>query len=261
MSVVTAVPDDMELVETTLDIYRMDHMLQRTLFVCALEGALQDGVAALKERGITADADTVLVLAGELRTASAERCFFCTSDNVHKTGWLVSFDHPFMTWAELAQVACSCLGKYRTTRITLMRGWEKREVQAQIAERVPTRMDPERIMYTDKCSVPGCGQLFKVTAQNVAVGFAKTGLFRGWNRCPPCELKMKIRREQKQLEQSLERGIAVPGVGVVKRAPRKNALTPITPESKLPHGAAHGWGSLGDAPSLKEAFAKFKNGG
>lgn len=256
MNAVLAENDEMELVETTLDVRDFDWVLQRVLYVCALEGALEDGVSALKERGIIADTDAVLVLAGQLREKSAERCCFCFEENTHKTGWLVRPGLPHMPWAELAAVACGCLGKYRQTRTTSVRGWEKRENQEILAKKYHSgQIDGDRVVYHDKCSVKKCGAPFKVTVQNVVHGFLATGLFRGWNRCVPCEVKNKERREQRQLEKGLTQGLSVPGVGLVKRAPRKNALTPITPES-LPHSAAHGWGTLGESSVLQEEYAR-----
>jgi len=150
--------------------------LQRTLFVAALAGRPEAGVAALDALNITATAEHVLGMADTLREFSAERCWFCGEKNQHPTGWST------MSWAELAHVACPCLAEYRGTRKVLFPRWETR--LAEIAERVHGgALRGSTILYTDRCS---CGTLFKVTAKNAAVAYVSTGKFAGWNRCPAC---------------------------------------------------------------------------
>jgi hypothetical protein len=106
------------------------------------------------------------------------------------------------------------------------------------------------VIYTDKCSEAGCGRPFKVTAQNVYIGLETNGTFRGWTRCPSCVRKQPYRP-------TATKEVFVEGVGLVRRAPRKNALTPV----QNPHAAAHGWGTLGDQASIKETLEKIKKGG
>lgn len=244
--------DELEICEVTLDVRDFDHVLQRRLFISALEGATQYGVNALKARGIEVTDDTVMELAGVLRNMSAERCVFCSAENLHKTGWLVAPGVPHMPWAELAPVACACLAKYRTSRRTMIRGWESPVKQAELAKQMHDGdIDPDRIVYTDKCKAKTCERVFKVTVQNVVMGYMASkregadGRFRGWSRCQPCETKKRLQRGE---EASLIQ---------VRRAPRKNALTPITPARKGWAGLA----TLGENASLKEAFERFKKGG
>lgn len=232
-----------EAVVVTLN-HEIDQRSQKRLFCFVLAGKAEDAVTMLAEKGHLMTEDEVVDQAYVLRNLSEKRCFFCGEDNPHQTGWFFHPDKESMSWSQLALSACYCLDEFRTSRITVMAGWEKKLklIHKKVGDKT---MAGSRVLYTDKCSESGCGRSFKVIAQNVYIGMETNGTFRGWTRCPPC-----VRKRQQALE---ARGPTF----ITARPARKNALAPPV----NPHAAAHGWGALGDNPSIQEALEKFKKGG
>lgn len=246
----TATSSNTETGEVVVTLnYEIDQASQKKLFCAVLAGKAEKAVGMLAEKGHLLTEDEVVDQAYVLRNLSTKRCFFCGVENAFQTGWFFHPDKESMSWEQLALCACSCLDEFRTSRVTVMAGWEKKLklIHRQVGDKT---MAGSRLIYRDKCSESGCGRPFKVTAQNVFIGMETNGTFRGWTRCPSC-----VRKQQ------LAKGVFVPGVGLVRTAPRKNALAPSTPALSA-HGAAHGWGTaLGDVASFQEEMEKFKKGG
>lgn len=239
MSAAVAVESNAVDVIATLDM-RLNVPLQKKLFCAVLEGKHPAAQKLLTENKLLMTEEEIEDQALVLRNLSAENCHFCGEENRHKTGWFFDPNKAWtaMPWDELAGVACSCLDDLRSTRIVLVRGWEKRvaEIHRKVGDKT---MAGTRVIYTDKCAVSSCGRQFKVTAQNVFVGMETNGVFRGWKRCAACEASTKK--------------ATVAGVVVAKRAPRKNALPPFPPMSA--HAQAHGW-TLADLAKFQDDQSK-----
>lgn len=264
MSEVTTTTDVVVCLDPELNVAQL-----RMLFVCVLEGRAADAVITLQKEGLIRTEDEVVDQAYVIRNLSTRRCFFGGEENLNQTGWFFHPEKECKSWSEIANVACSCLDAYRGTRRTLFPDWEKR--LPQIADRVHSGvLAGSTVLYTDRCSERGCGELFKVTAKNAAAGYAAFRRFSGWTRCPACEKKLKL--AAKLAAQAAAKNTSTP---TAKLAAWAEGLNPSSVTSSEPtmvtvrrsknvlagkstsHRAAHGWPvSLGEKKELQDALSE-----